>query len=1774
MIVSTLSTETTSQEAAPLFKAEVTEVLNGIHTLVLETSADTDLTSDIKEEYSVIFRDEQGYKEYLIKEVVDNDSNYLPIKTVSCQFSPVELKDDLLFSNYAFTNARQLLQSMLNGTRWQVGTVESGISNRNFNEETENQSVWTGVNAVAKVFECDLYFHIAVSEKKVVQRYVSLYKQIGSNSGKRFEIDKDITEIKRTVDTTEIKTAIYPVGKETEDDTGHKSRIDISSVEWKKSAGDPADKPKGQMFISDNASRIQWGRKNSDGTIRDRFIFMEMDFDSPEALASMAWVQLGRYSKPKVTYEAKVIDLYRLTADQELKHEQVFIGDTVSVIDRNFSNPIEISERVIELRKDLLLPENTSVVIGSAKGSYSSDINRVDVLESKVDEVNSSIISVITSANGKNKTYHQSTEPNHSILAIGDSWVRPHPDNPTETQWLVWNGTNWDIILDTSETSEIKAEIEELEEISKDAQEKADQAIEDVGFSKIEVGKIKEEVTEISEITIATSEKSDKALAEAEASRQTANEASQKAFNSEQLANSAKQDALSALALGDGNRTQIESIEGQQKVINTAVEGNTVKINSLQSDADSLSLSLGKVQSDVENIGTRNILYDLEGYSKNQSDIRTEDSGLNWKMTLNHLNNNTETRLTIKQRGYQAILDSDLFMTGYLFVNGEPAPKDYFSSTRINTSCTSSNWKINTDGSFVFHINYYKVESSWFINTTINPKYISSEGTSELIFKEFMCVISSKPSSFNYAPELIMGKSEFAIFEANYKGFQQTVSSDITGLQSQQTQTDSQLSSTVEKVENLNVGIRNFALLSGELKKSDSIVRYELNLQELRKVKYQKITVSFEAKSHGEFHIVDAYLGSGNSAVSKRMPKTEITPEFKQYYFTFELGDEVDEFKDLSVRVRGSKLLDPSNEGKEFSVYNVNVKKGDILSDWSPAPEDNASKTEVTQLSNQIALTAQEVKTLDTTVTKQQGQIVVLTDQVSQTVSDLQNVNGVVVEQQGQLNIMSDSISQTVKDLEKKKDDKQFRTRATSTVGHWTKIAATTATSEGQINEFVADIIVDGTDGQFVQLLVKHTQNTNLSSSPTDVKLELYSESSKLPSSDIKAINTIKDGSKVVIEYWVRLDKNYLLINPYTESGEGIEYFNESSLYLNYPNGRVYACKDSGNLQRLKGAESSIVQLSNSITQTIQNVTEIEGALTTQQTQIKQLDDSITQTVIKIETVDDKVVKQQTQIIQLDSRITQVVREQTELNSKYSKIEQTTDAIRSEVVEIGQAVSDIGTYVNYLVNADNFSNSLPYTLGMASVYKSGVDESEMVKGVFKVVQRYNNNGRYHIVDDKSYLERGVEYTLSGNFEKYNLDINVELVLNNSATPSKTLVLNSSKDWEFTFTVPKTGNYDVRFYTMGSSRNYSYLSKMKLNKGNKRIAQTVDTASLSFRISTVEQTSNGLKTEVAVIKNEQVIQSSQITQLSDNINLRVEKDKVISQINISPETIRIQSKFIHLSGTSLIDYAVIKTAHIADLAVTGAKIQDASISNAKIINLDVDKISGNTTNFVQSNWNGLNSQVQITSEGLVAYDLKRNENTKLSSKGIEFFGDGKKTGQLSSSVIGGNGYTGIAVNNSSVFYLGYNLGTSGSSRRVLEINSPENILTVGGYSGVNVAGAMKVKLKEVISIESPGGYNDTDILDIYGYKGISAKTNNDIKLTALNNIYLTFGGSSTNRIVIEGNKNNGYLIFEDNVDGFFISFLDSSNITKSRLKFKRTGDIEAIRGSGVSGKTLN
>ena len=69
----------------------------------------------------------------------------------------------------------------------------------------------------------------------------------------------------------------------------------------------------------------------------------------------------------------------------------------------------------------------------------------------------------------------------------------------------------------------------------------------------------------------------------------------------------------------------------------------------------------------------------------------------------------------------------------------------------------------------------------------------------------------------------------------------------------------------------------------------------------------------------------------------------------------------------------------------------------------------------------------------------------------------------------------------------------------------------------------------------------------------------------------------------------------------------------------------------------------------------------------------------------------------------------------------------------------------------------------------------------------------------------------------------------------------------------------------------------------------------------------------------------------LVQLADAMEMRVRSNEMISKINMSPETITIDGKYIHLTGNTVIDNNLIARGMIQANAVTADKMSVNSLS---------------------------------------------------------------------------------------------------------------------------------------------------------------------------------------------------------------------------------------------------
>src|SRR5699024_10144070 len=302
----------------------------------------------------------------------------------------------------------------------------------------------------------------------------------GRNLGKRFEIGKDVESISRTVDTSGIKTAIIPytpiITEEESEFEGE--RITLQDVKWSVANGDPVDKPLGQAYLEHPDAKQAYGRLDADGKRRNRYISMELDVESGSELIRMAWVQLGRYVRPKVTYDARVVDLWALSGDEGLEHERVALGDEVVVIDDYFAKPIEAQSRVVELTRDLLDPTNNEITLGDSKTYFKAKENedRVDEIGRQIDAGLRNVIAQLRSADGKTSNFYGEEDPNAVGLEGNEGDTYFLDDGNTQSIW-VWKNGRWELEIDTSGIKENAEAIEQARQDIEQSQATADEAV-------------------------------------------------------------------------------------------------------------------------------------------------------------------------------------------------------------------------------------------------------------------------------------------------------------------------------------------------------------------------------------------------------------------------------------------------------------------------------------------------------------------------------------------------------------------------------------------------------------------------------------------------------------------------------------------------------------------------------------------------------------------------------------------------------------------------------------------------------------------------------------------------------------------------------------------------------------------------------------------------------------------------------------------------------------------------------------------------------------------------------------------------------------------------------------------------------------------------------------------------------------------------------------------------------------------------------------------------
>lgn len=224
--------------------------------------------------------------------------------TFSAEKQPIEFNADLPAVPMAFALA---------GTGWEVGTVNV-TTLRTWNCQEKN--ALSILRMVQNIHGGDLVFDSR-------NRRVDLLTFSGTDSGALFAYRKNLTGIKRVVDTRSLVTRLYAIGKD------------------------------GMTFATINGGK----EYVEDFTYSNEVRVATLDcsnFTNPYQMLEFAQMRLAEYSRPRVSYILSAMDLSVLTG---YEHERWELGDIVTVDDRDLN--LTIKTRIIRRQYNLQEPWKT-----------------------------------------------------------------------------------------------------------------------------------------------------------------------------------------------------------------------------------------------------------------------------------------------------------------------------------------------------------------------------------------------------------------------------------------------------------------------------------------------------------------------------------------------------------------------------------------------------------------------------------------------------------------------------------------------------------------------------------------------------------------------------------------------------------------------------------------------------------------------------------------------------------------------------------------------------------------------------------------------------------------------------------------------------------------------------------------------------------------------------------------------------------------------------------------------------------------------------------------------------------------------------------------------------------------------------------------------------------------------------------------------------------------------------------------------------------------------
>ncbi|OHR80470.1 hypothetical protein HMPREF3239_00240 [Staphylococcus sp. HMSC34C02] len=282
----------------------------------------------LRERNRIIAQDNNGtFREFIIIHITDNFDGTTEIECNASYLEDLKTAKPIKPGKFEAHTTTQALLKTLADTGWEVSDDTEYGGNRT-TSWTSHTNPFDLIYMLCTTYDMVPSFYIELGAHTVEHRYVSITKPKNLFKGKEITKGKDLTGMTRTIDLSEVKTALLAVGPEKEDG----SRI--------------------ETVVVDNEAQEIFGLPN-------RYIW---DVYEPESndenmtlkrLTTLAKTELNKRNQAAISYEVSSLDIHKYYNDVT-----VCLRDIVRVKDRDFRPPLYIEAEVIGIKYNWLADES------------------------------------------------------------------------------------------------------------------------------------------------------------------------------------------------------------------------------------------------------------------------------------------------------------------------------------------------------------------------------------------------------------------------------------------------------------------------------------------------------------------------------------------------------------------------------------------------------------------------------------------------------------------------------------------------------------------------------------------------------------------------------------------------------------------------------------------------------------------------------------------------------------------------------------------------------------------------------------------------------------------------------------------------------------------------------------------------------------------------------------------------------------------------------------------------------------------------------------------------------------------------------------------------------------------------------------------------------------------------------------------------------------------------------------------------------------------------